>query len=203
MPRLLLAKRVSGHVHIVQVPTERDSLNQGDAFVLDGGVKIYTWFGGESSPFEKQAANTYAENIENERSGKAKVLEPDDNFWALLGGPGEVKAAAEVPVLPAPKPVGEGVLFKLSDATGDLQCQEVGRGDLQKSMLSTDSVYICDPGHQLMVWTGRGASDRERRTAMITATKYLRFSSKPLTTSVSMVREGQAMRAPFTKIFAN
>lgn len=204
MPRLLLTKRLAGHVHIVQVPAALDSLNQGDAFVLDAGATIYTWFGGESSPFEKQAANAYAENLENDRSGKAKVThDVDDSFWSALGGQGEIKSAAEVPALPEPKPVGEGVLFKLSDATGELKCDEVGRGDLTKGMLEPANVYICDPGHHLMVWTGRDASDRERRTAMITATKYLRFSSKPLTTPVSMVRQGQAMPAPFSKIFAN
>jgi len=202
VPRLLLVKRVSGHIHVVQVPTQLDSLNQGDAFILDTGTKIYTWFGSQSSPFEKQAANTHAENIENERSGKASVTsDVDDGFWSLLGGQGEIKAAADVPALPETPAVGEGVLYRLTDVTGDLKCEEVARGDLKMSMLESSNVYICDVGRGLMVWTGSGASDRERRTAMITATKFLRFNSRPLTTPVCFVTEGRAMCAPFTKIF--
>lgn len=204
VPRLLLVKRFEGKVHVGQVPTECASLNEGDAFVLDAGANIYTWFGSSSSPFEKQAANTLAENLENDRSGKAKVSDNhDDDFWALLGGKGEIKQASDVPLMPEPKPVGEGVLYRLSDSTGDLKCEEVGRGDLKKSMLETSDVYVCDPGNQLMIWVGKGASPKEQRTAMVSASKFLRFQDRPLTTPVMMVREGQKFKAPFSKIFSN
>jgi len=201
MPRLMIVKRLNRVIHVVQVPTQRESLNHGDAFVLDNGATIYAWFGDTSSPFEKQAANTYAENMENARCGKAKAtLEIDDGFWSVLGGPGGIKSAEEVPALPEPEPIGEGLLYRLSDSSGDLRCSEVARGDLKRSMLQTSDVYICDVGPQLLVWIGEGASDLEKRSAMVTATKYLRFSNKPLTTPVAVVREGQAIGRPFNRI---
>lgn len=78
-----------------EVPVTRDSLNQRDAFVLDAGSKIYIWCGESCSPFEKNAANTLAEQkeAEPERCGDSKATHDiDDAFWALLGGEGPIEA---------------------------------------------------------------------------------------------------------------
>ena len=68
-----------------------------------------------------------------------------------------------LPLLPRPHP-GEGVLYKLSDASGGLSISEVARGDLKKDMLSSDDVYMVDlsPGAEVIIWVGSAASQKER-----------------------------------------
>ena len=152
------------------------------------------------------AANLAAENLEASRHGAAKATHSiDDYFWKKLGGAGKIKSKDEAgELLPTVPPMGEGALYRLSDSTGKLSIEEVGRGDLTKSMLSSDDVSVVDPGPELIVWIGSGASQRERAAAMNTATQYLKSQGKPITTPVSVIKEGSGVRhATFQKIFAN
>lgn len=204
--KLLHVKKVGKTTSIIEVPCSRKSLNAGDAFVLDAGATIYVWAGDEASPFEKLAANLAAENLESSRNGAAKATgEIDEHFWAKLGGEGPIMSKDEAgDVLPTVPPIGEGVLYRLSDQSGQLAVAEVARGDLKQSMLSSDDVYIVDPGPQLLVWVGSKASSKERAAAFNTASTYLKTQGKPITTPVSVLKEGQGMRhSVFKKIFAN
>lgn len=71
-------------------------------------------------------------------------------------------------------------------------------------MLSSDDVYLVDSGPQLFVWLGAAASSRERAAAFNTASTYLKTQGKPITTPVSVLKEGQGMRnSVFKTIFAN
>ena len=81
-------------IHTSQVPLGADNLNEGDCFILDAGTKIITFFGQESSPFEKMQCNSAAENLENTRNGKSETVnissddtgDDADLFWQILGG---------------------------------------------------------------------------------------------------------------------
>mmetsp|Transcript_22608 Transcript_22608/g.65147 ORF Transcript_22608/g.65147 Transcript_22608/m.65147 type:complete len:371 (-) Transcript_22608:152-1264(-) len=203
--RLLLVKRMDKTINVVQVPTACESLNQGDCFVLDAGATLYVWFGEQSSPFEKQAANAVAEQLEASRDGAAKATQDiGDEFWDLLGGMGDIKEASEVPVLMEPPEMGEVVLYRLAEEEdGEIRVDEVGRGELSRDMLTSDSVYLCDVGQQVLVWLGAEASDAARRQGMISATKYMKFNNRPVTTPVTVVKEGHPFSTPFDSVFAN
>ncbi len=58
-------------------------------------------------------------------------------------------------------------------------------------MLDSNDVFIVDCGSELYVWTGSGASDKERRSAMQTAVNFLSTQTKPLHTPIHSFREGQ------------
>ena len=49
--KLLHVKKVGKTTSIIEVPCKRDSLNEGDAFILDTGATIYVWAGSSCSPF--------------------------------------------------------------------------------------------------------------------------------------------------------
>merc|ERR1712054_278224 len=66
--KLLIVKKVGSNMRIHQMPLARSSLNDGDCFILDAGLQIYTWFGSSSSPFEKNKCNMVAENMEGQRN---------------------------------------------------------------------------------------------------------------------------------------
>eukprot|EP00958_Prasinococcus_capsulatus_P004860 scaffold447_cov384-Prasinococcus_capsulatus_cf.AAC.4 len=93
-PRLFQAKKSGRSVRHYEVPLARESLNHGDAFVLDAGDNVYTWFGDNCSPFEKAKATEIASGVVDSRAGKsAKKHEVDDLFWQLLGGEGDIADA--------------------------------------------------------------------------------------------------------------
>ena len=75
---------------------------------------------------------------------------------------------------------------------------------LRQGMLFEDDVYIVDPGAEILVWVGEGASDRERRAAMLTATKYLMYQRRPLTTPIKVFKTNEAafQDRRFAQIFA-
>jgi len=83
--RMWQVRRVKGKTTVVRVPTQKKKINQSDCFVLDAANAIYVLDGENASPFEKQAANQKAEEIESERAGAAQATHDiDDDFWACL-----------------------------------------------------------------------------------------------------------------------
>merc|ERR1711965_322193 len=64
MARLLHVKKHGRSTVVVEVPCKRDSLNQGDCFILDTGATLYTWCGKQSSVFERAFAKMAADELE-------------------------------------------------------------------------------------------------------------------------------------------
>jgi gelsolin len=201
-PKLLHVKkqRKGKNMTVKQVPVSIDSLNHGDSFVLDAGVKIYTWFGDNSSPFEKNKAGNVQNKLIGERNGKARKGENDsDEFWAFFGGRGEVSSDEK----PAPDPCefGERAAYRLSDAGGSLTFTEVARGEFGRDVLDSGDVYVLDTGSRLFVWVGADASLNERRNSMIFATKYLSEHDRPMNTRITRVVEGAREHPSFQYVF--
>ena len=61
--KLLQVKKVGKQTNIIEVVCQRESLNHGDAFILDAGTAIYVWKGDSCSPFEAQMANMVLSSI--------------------------------------------------------------------------------------------------------------------------------------------
>ncbi len=73
-PRLLQLKGAR-NVRVTQVPLKRDSLNDGDVFVLDLGLTIYQWNGSKASKQEKAKGVDVCTKIkDDERKGRAKFV---------------------------------------------------------------------------------------------------------------------------------
>ena len=70
-----------------------DSLNEGDVFILDLGMKLYFWPGKDANVNEKVKGMEIIFNIKNgERGAHPEVFYPRDDqaveaeFWDALGG---------------------------------------------------------------------------------------------------------------------
>ena len=114
-----------------------------------------------------------------------------------LGGEGPIKSREEAgEVVPTEMEVGEGVLYLLSDESGRLEIEEVERGSLKRSMLTNDDVYLVDAGIEVLVWIGSLASERERKAGFNTASHFLRMHGRPLSTPVTILKEGQGRDHP-------
>jgi len=194
-PRLLHLKGKK-KVRVTQVDLSRDSLNSGDCFVLDAGLKIFQWNGKKSGPSEKQKGAQLSRGIGDERRGRAKiiVLEEGDkeaDFWKLLGGEGPVKSAEEGGDDAEAEKTGVKVLFHLSDATGKMEFKQVGTGSgCKKSLLNSDDVFILDTGAEVFAWIGKGASADEKAKALGFAQDYLKNFNRPNYLPICRILEG-------------
>jgi len=194
-PRLFQVRQAAKTLRSFEVPVKASSLNQGDTFILDAGLKIYLWIGPESNAFEKSKGGALAHNIVAGRQGKAKLIaEPDADFWKVLGGSEKDVKPAE-----ADKPEVENlaidaeklILYRLSDATGKITFTKVVEGRVNASMLDSNDVFILDGKVQLFVWIGKNASASEKSQAMKYAEKYMKDNGRPLTLPVCRISEGQ------------
>jgi hypothetical protein len=171
-------------------------LNTGDVFILDLGLQLFIYNGTNANRYEKTKGVEVAQKIKDqERGGRASitVIDEDPNnatFWQALGGkinvtnPGEDDAAHE-------RAAAESLaLFKVSDASGQLEFSRVPTsGSLTKDLLDSNDVFILDAGSEIFVWVGRGSNPNEKREAMIYANQYLQDSGKPQNTAISRVVE--------------
>jgi gelsolin len=197
-PRLLQLKGKKT-VRVSEVELSFKSLNSGDTFILDGGLKIFQWNGSKSAPPEKSKGAQFSRAIADERKGKAKiwVLEEGDkssdaaDFWKILGGEGPVKSAQEGGD-DAEAEKGQAVkkLFQLSDATGEMVFKEVASGKIARSKLDSKDAFIFDTGNEVFAWTGKGASPNEKKLALGYAQQYLTKYNRPNWIPISKILEG-------------
>lgn len=187
--------KVERNVRAFEVPVKASSLNKGDTFILDAGLKVYIWIGPESNAFEKSKGGALAHNIVSGRMGKSKLVsEADDDFWKVLGGsekdvqpPIAEKSEKEEAAMDNHK----CKLFRLSDASGKLSFKKEHEGQVTPAMLDTKDAFILDAGAQIFIWIGKGASQSEKTHAMKYAMNYLEDAGKPSTTSITRISEGQ------------
>lgn len=194
-PRLLHFKGKK-HVRIAHVPLERASLNSGDVFVLDMGLILYQWNGKESSGQERLKAAFYCRALDDERRGLPEVVvledgDQDEKFWSYFkDGYGTVKSANREGKDDEITSSGKR-LYRLSDASGTLIFKKIATGsDVRRALLDSNDVFILDIGSEIFVWIGKGASTREKKTAMDYAKTYLVTHNKPSNLSISTILEG-------------
>lgn len=60
-------------MRVREVPLSRDSLNEGDCFILDAGLQIFQWNGNKSGPFERTKASNIVIELKSQR-GKARSI---------------------------------------------------------------------------------------------------------------------------------
>jgi len=179
-PRLLHIKGTKKAISAVEVPLAGASFNEGDAFILDNGLKIYQWSGKSAGIFEKNKAATLARALDEERAGKATVevftQDNDGGFpWNLVGGkPAKFGAAT-----PDTAPNGTKRLLKVSDAGGKLTITKVAEGTVKKDQLKDDDVYIFDTVNTVYVWVGAKASPAEKKNGLGFAQTYLGQEKRP------------------------
>lgn len=197
----LLHLKGTRNIRVSQVPVNAASLNKGDVFVLDIGRTLYQWNGSESSKHERQKGLEITQKIRaDERGGKAQIIviedgqDDDSEFFNELGGkPAKLKSAAEG---------GDDAgfersklentkLYRVSDASGKLQVQEVGAVPLKREMLDSDDCFIVDQsGAALFAWIGKKATKQEKDSAMKYAQDFITQKKYAQWTPITRVVEG-------------
>jgi hypothetical protein len=203
----LLHVKGKRNVRVQQVELAASSLNQGDSFILDMGLKLFLWNGSEANRYEKAKALQVLTRLRNERGARPSVTVMDDDasnaeFWSTLGGTEADVGAATDDAAAEKAASGALKLYKASDETGSLTITEVASGKLTKDMLDTSDVFVVDNTTAIYVWIGKGCSKQEKSSAMQTGTSFLEQNNRPVWTHVTRVIEGGEPTA-FKALFAS
>lgn len=199
-PRLLHLKGKK-KVRVTQVDMSHKSLNSGDVFVLDAGLKLYQWNGSKAGPQEKMKGAQLCRALDGERKGlpEVVVIEEGDNtsaakdFWTAIGGQGAVKSAEEGGSDEEAEKEATKVrkLFRLSDASGKMTFTEVGSGaNIKRNQLDSNDVFIFDSGAEVFAWIGKKSSADEKKNALGFAQDYLSKYNRPFWLPICRVLEG-------------
>jgi len=194
-PRLMHLKGKK-RVRVTQVDMVRASLNSGDVFILDAGLKVWQWNGRKAGPQEKQKGAQVSRALKDERKGQPSinVLEEGDkdaDFWKLLGGEGAIKSAEEGGDDNEAEKSDYKALFRLSDASGTLEFQQVATGPkCKRNLLDPADVWILDTGAEVFAWIGSGASVQEKSKALSFAQDYLKKYNRPAFLPICRILEG-------------
>ena len=192
-PRLLHLKGKK-YVRAKEVPLTGKSLNSGDIFILDCGLTIYQWNGGDCGIKEKGRATQLSRAIDDERRGQCHVSVQDDGseddaFWSALGGKTEV-AHHEPGSDEAWETQDLHKLYCISDETGDHEFTFVMEGKVPRSKLSSDDTFLFDAGYEIFIYVGKDSSRGEHKYAMQFAQDYLIKEDRPHWLPISLVHEG-------------
>jgi len=179
---------------ITEVPLLSSSMNSGDTFILDLGLRLLQWNGTRSNMKEKNRAATLCRAIDDERGGKPTVTvysqgDKDEHefFTALGSGPEGVNAGDDNDL--AAEAEGAKKLFRLSDQGGNLTITPCASATHKE--LDTNDVFILDAGNEVFTWIGKGASAGERSKALHFAQDYLRLNpDRPAWLPITRVLEG-------------
>lgn len=195
-PRLLWIKGKK-NVRVREVPRASTSLNNGDVFILDMGLKLYQWNGSKAGIFEKSKAGQLCRSLDSERGGKPEVIvqeegSEDQEFWNGLGGKGPITDSSKVPNDDEWENSTEKKLFRLSDKNGTFEFNLVGEGsNVKKASLDTNDAFVFDGGNHIYVWIGAKASVGERKYAMRYAQEYTRTYQRPSILPITCIPEGR------------
>jgi len=194
--RLFQVRRTKKSVRASQVKVEIKSLNDGDVFVMDMGLKIYTFIGKEANAFEKLKGGAIAHNLCAARQGRAKKMDPDDDFWKALGAkgpqdcppPDHSEQAEEKSVDPE-----NCTLFRVSDATGAVTFKQEAHGKISMSQFDSNDVFVLDAQVEIFVWLGKGASKAETSKAFALVDEYIKKEKDAASSKipVTQIKEGQ------------
>lgn len=197
-PTRLLHLKGKRTVRVSEVPVAATSLNKGDVFILDQGLKIFLFNGPSANKYEKAKGIEVANRINSdERGGRAELvlLETDPRnaeFWGHFGGYRDPATLPEGPEDSDGDVKLTRKIFKISDASGSMEFVELtpSDGKLRKDLLVTDDVFLVQGTGKLFLWIGRRSNPNEKKEATMLAVAYLRNNGLPMTTAIERVSEG-------------
>jgi len=199
-PRLLHLKGKK-RVRVTQVDLVAGSLNSGDVFILDAGLKLYQFNGRKSGPQEKMKGAQTSRAISDERKGLPQIFVIEEGekgsdskeFWTAMGGEAAIKTAEEGGSDDDAENEGNKVrkLFRLSDASGTMTFSEVGSGsNIKRNQLDSSDVFIFDDGAEVFAWIGKKSSVEEKKKALSFAQDYLTKYNRPIWLPICRILEG-------------
>jgi advillin len=197
-PTRLLQLKGKRTVRVTEVPTALSSLNKGDVFILDLGLKLFLFNGPNANKYEKSKGIEVANRLNaEERGGRAEliILDTDlrnEEFWGQFGGYRDPNSLPEGPDDADVEVKLVRKLFRISDASGSMQFVEITPedGKLRRELLVTDDVFLVQGTGKFFIWIGKKSNSNEKKEATLMAVQYLRDHGMPMSTAIERVSEG-------------
>ncbi|KAL8581961.1 hypothetical protein ACOMHN_027943 [Nucella lapillus] len=180
-------KDPKGNIVVREIPRCRKLVTADDVYVMDAGLNLYQYNGGESSPMERSKAMQFIGKIKSKR-GEAESEVLDDGvsdshaFFTALDEEEDDSNASD-----DEDGDGEVKLFRVNVETRDLEDCNVS--EVNQDSFKSDDVYIFDSGETVFVWVGSNASSAEKKNGIPLAHNYLRSARCPWK-SITVVKEG-------------
>eukprot|EP00928_Gymnodinium_smaydae_P081296 TRINITY_DN64845_c0_g1_i1.p1 TRINITY_DN64845_c0_g1~~TRINITY_DN64845_c0_g1_i1.p1 ORF type:complete len:903 (-),score=145.17 TRINITY_DN64845_c0_g1_i1:313-2766(-) len=181
-------------VRVTEVECKAGSLNTGDVFILDLGLKLFQWNGPTANMAEKAKALEVIVNIkDNQRGGKASITlmdeDPDNaDFWGALGGQVEITNPGADDAIADDEAMSDLKLFDMEKLGESLPIESDGL--LRRSQLRDDHIFLVDAGSAVYIWVGQKSNMDKRKEAMSSALTYLSKSGRQKTTPLQRVSQG-------------
>jgi gelsolin len=193
-PRLLHVKGTRKNIRVTEVPLDCESLNHGDAFILDAGLNLYQWNGKDASVSEKRRGNEVAHGIQDERNGRPKlhVVDGEDiellpEFWQLIGGKTTIKSAAEGGSDQSITAHLKKLMRVDIKGSSSYEFVEVAQNSFTKIHLKSDHIFILDSANCVYIWVGSKVEHAQQNEAYQICNQYLLKVHRQLTTPVIRV----------------
>lgn len=187
-------------VRVSEVPVALASLNKGDVFILDKGLKIYVFNGPLANKFEKSKGLEVATHINSdERSGRADLVFLDTDaknadFWGHFGGYKDPHSLPEGHPDEAVEIHTKRKLFRISDESGSMEFVDITPADgkgLTRSLLDDSDAFLLHGAcGKIFLWIGRRSNPAEKKEATALAVRYLNEHSLPANTQIERVSSG-------------
>uniref|UniRef100_A0A8C2ENS1 Villin-1 n=1 Tax=Cyprinus carpio TaxID=7962 RepID=A0A8C2ENS1_CYPCA len=203
---VILDQKYNGEPVQVRVPMGKEPMHlmaifKGKMVVYEVGLSVcsylilfihtdkccYLWYGKGCSGDEREMAKTLADIIsKREKNVIAEGQEPAD-FWVNLGGKSQYansKRLQDENCSITPR------LFECSNQTGRFIATEIT--NFNQDDLDEDDVMLLDIWDQVYLWIGKGANDKEKHDAVVTAQEYLKShpAGRDLDTPILVVKQG-------------
>ena len=210
-PRLFHIRSIGSNVKSKQVPINKNSINSGDVYLFDLGLKLFNWRGNKSNGFEKFHGLVLSEKIKAKRNYKINIITIDEginskyNIEAQKEFDNYIKRYEQKIENENNLEKNDGInydinfkkLMKLSDENGDFTFSEK---DYTKNSLESKDTFIIDRGDAVIVWIGNKTSKNKKRFARHYAIRHSREMKRNPALPIIVINEGK-LNIEFDKCF--
>ncbi|CRL07521.1 CLUMA_CG020486, isoform A [Clunio marinus] len=174
-----------------------ETLDVENVFLLDGGLKIFLWFGKKARNTVKSKSRLMAEKInKNERKNKAEIVmeiqgNESEEFLKLLGVE-DVESKPEIKKVAVEWKARNPRLYSVQLGLGYLEMPqvEVPQQKLVHTLLNSKNVYLLDCGPDLFVWFGKKSTRLVRAAAIKLSQELFSMIKRPPFSMITRIQEG-------------
>lgn len=195
--RLYVVHNDDTSLNLEPVKIGYESLDTDNVFLLDGGQKIFLWYGKKARNTVKSKSRLLAEKIiKNERKNKTEIVmevqgNESEEFLRLLGI-GDDDDKPEIRKLAADWKPKNPRLYVIQLGLGYLEMPqvEIPQQKLVHTLLNSKSVYLLDCGPDLFIWFGKKSTRLVRAAAIKLSQELFAMIKRPNFSMITRIQEG-------------
>ena len=187
---------------LVEMTDFNGEFTNGDAYLVDAGLKIYVWLGSECSVDEKFLSSVSSVMLDQKRGAEPDIDTLDEGeeppefrnlFESFRVVEGDIPSMLKKP----PPATFANKMYRIAGES--FEEVELARIPLTESNLDSGNCYIIETLDIIYLWVGNGASSMEKFKANVVARKFR--SNRGGRPKVRRIEEGQQVSQEFEEAF--